>query len=60
MAITNTVGEGGDTTKDVEGNRGGLKIYRVIRRYLGPAKMVQSGPKICKVFRSRLVMDIGS
>ena len=60
MAITNTVGEGGDTMKDVEGDRGGPKIYIVVRRYLGPAKIVRSGPKICEVFRSSLVMDIGS
>jgi hypothetical protein len=40
MAITNTVGEGGDTTKGDKGDREGLKIYRVVRRYLGPAKMV--------------------
>ena len=58
MAITDTVGEGGDTMKDVEGDRGGPKIYRVVRRYLGPAKMVQSGLKICEVVRSFLVMDI--
>ena len=60
MAITNTIGEGGNTTKGVEGDRGCLKMYRVVRRYLGPAKMVRSGPKICEVFQSRLVMDIGS
>jgi hypothetical protein len=40
MAITNTVGEGGNTTKGFEGDRGGLKIYRVVRRYLEPVKMV--------------------
>jgi hypothetical protein len=27
MAITNTVGEGGNTMKGVEEDRGGLKIY---------------------------------
>jgi hypothetical protein len=27
MAITNTVEDGGDTTKDVKGDRGGPKIY---------------------------------
>jgi hypothetical protein len=27
MAITNTIGEGGNTTKDVKGDRGGPKIY---------------------------------
>jgi hypothetical protein len=30
MAITNTVGEGGDSTKDAEGDRGGPKIYIVV------------------------------
>jgi hypothetical protein len=30
MAITNTIGEGGNTTKGIEGDRGGLKIYRVV------------------------------
>jgi hypothetical protein len=49
MAITNTVREGGNTTKDVRGDRGGPKMYIVVQRYLGPAKMVQSGPKICEV-----------
>jgi hypothetical protein len=58
MAITNTVGEGGNTTKDVRGDRGGPKMYIVVQRYLGPVKMVQSGPKICEVIRSFLVMDI--
>jgi hypothetical protein len=29
MAITNTIGDGEDTMKDAEGNRGGLKIYRI-------------------------------
>jgi hypothetical protein len=28
MAITNTVGEGGNTTKGAEGDRGGPKIFR--------------------------------
>jgi hypothetical protein len=49
MIITNTVGEGGNTMKDVKGNRGGPKIYRVVQRYLGPVKIVQSSPKICEV-----------
>jgi hypothetical protein len=40
MAITNTVGEGGNTMKGVEGDRGGLKIYRVVQRYFGPVKIV--------------------
>jgi hypothetical protein len=40
MAITNTVGEGGNTTKGVEGERGGPQIYIVVRRCLGPAKIV--------------------
>jgi hypothetical protein len=40
MAITNTVGEGGNTMQDVGGDRGGLKMYIVVRRYLGPVKMV--------------------
>jgi hypothetical protein len=40
MAITNTIGDGGDSTKGAEWNRGGPKIYRIVRRYLGPAKMV--------------------
>jgi hypothetical protein len=30
MAITNTIGEGGDTTKGVEGDRRGPKIYIVV------------------------------
>jgi hypothetical protein len=30
MAITNTVGEGGDTTKGVEGDRGCPKMYIVV------------------------------
>jgi hypothetical protein len=58
MAITNTIVEGGNTTKGVEGDRGGPKIYRIVQRYLGPAKMVQSSPKICEVVQSFLVMDI--
>ena len=58
MAITNTVGKGGNTTKDVEGDRGGPKIYRVVQRYLGPVKMVQSGPKICEDVRSSLAVNI--
>jgi hypothetical protein len=58
MAITNTVGEGGNTTKGVEGDRGCPKMYRVVRRYFGPAKIVRSSPKICEVVRSFLVMDI--
>jgi hypothetical protein len=49
MAITNTIGKGGNTVKGVEGDRGGLKIYVVVQRYLEPAKMVQNSPKICKV-----------
>jgi hypothetical protein len=40
MAITNTIGEGGNTMKGAEGDRGGLKIYIVVRRYFGPAKIV--------------------
>jgi hypothetical protein len=47
MAITNTVGEGGNTTKGAEGDRGGPKIYIVVQRYIGPAKIVRSSPKIC-------------
>jgi hypothetical protein len=58
MAITNTIGEGGDSTKGVEGDRRGLKIYRIVQRYFGPAKMIQSSPKICEVVQSFLVMDI--
>jgi hypothetical protein len=58
MAITNTIGKGEDSTKDVEGDRGGPKIYIVVQRYSGPAKMVRSSPKICEVVRSFLVMDI--
>jgi hypothetical protein len=49
MAITNTIWEGENSMKGVKGDRGGLKIYWVVRRYLGPAKMVQNSPKICKV-----------
>jgi hypothetical protein len=49
MAITNTVGDGGDTTKGVKGDRGGLKIYIVVQRYLGPAKIVRNSLKICEV-----------
>jgi hypothetical protein len=30
MAITNTVGEGGNTMKGVEGDRGCLKMYIVV------------------------------
>jgi hypothetical protein len=30
MAITNTVGEEGNTTKGVKGDRGGPKIYRIV------------------------------
>jgi hypothetical protein len=30
MAITNTIGDGGNTRKGVEGDRGGPKIYRVV------------------------------
>jgi hypothetical protein len=53
MAITNTIGEGGgDTTKGVEGDRRGPKIYIVVQRYFGPAKIVQNSPKICEVVRS--------
>jgi hypothetical protein len=59
MAITNTVGDGGDTTKGAEGDRGGPKIYIVVQRYFGPAKIVRNSPKICEVVRSFLVMDIG-
>jgi hypothetical protein len=40
MAITNTVGEGGNTTKGVEGDRRGPKIYRIVQRYFGPVKIV--------------------
>jgi hypothetical protein len=40
MAITNTIGEGGNTTKGVEKDRGDPKIYRVVQRYLRPVKMV--------------------
>jgi hypothetical protein len=40
MAITNTIGEGGNTMKGVEGDRGGPKIYRIVQRYFGPAKIV--------------------
>jgi hypothetical protein len=58
MAITNTVGEGGDSTKGVEGDRGGPKVYIVVQRYLGPVKMVRSSLKICKVVQRFLVMDI--
>jgi hypothetical protein len=28
MAITNTIGKGGNTMKDVKGDRGGPKIFR--------------------------------
>jgi hypothetical protein len=45
MAIINTVGEGGDSMKGVKGDRGGPKIYIVVQRFLGPAKMVQSSLK---------------
>jgi hypothetical protein len=40
MAITNTVREGGDATKGVEGDRGCPKIYIVVQRYFGPVKIV--------------------
>jgi hypothetical protein len=60
MAITNTVGDGGDTAKGAEGDRGGPKIYIVVRRYFGPVKTVQNSPKICEVVRSFLVMDIAT
>jgi hypothetical protein len=30
MAITNTIVEGGDTTKDVGGDRGGPKMYIIV------------------------------
>jgi hypothetical protein len=40
MAITNTIGEGGNTTKGVKGVRRGLKIYRIVGGYFGPAKIV--------------------
>jgi hypothetical protein len=40
MAITNTVGGGGNNTKGVEGDRGCPKMYIVVRRYFGPAKIV--------------------
>jgi hypothetical protein len=52
MAITNTVGEGANTTKGVKGDRGCPKMYRVVRRYFGPAKIVRNSPKICEVVRS--------
>jgi hypothetical protein len=59
MAITNTVGGGGNnmkegenTTKGAKGDRGGPKIYIVVRRYFRPAKIVRSSPKICEVVRS--------
>jgi hypothetical protein len=31
MAITNTIGEGGDSTKGVKGDRRGPKIYRTCK-----------------------------
>jgi hypothetical protein len=40
MAITNTVGKGGNTTKGVEGDRECPKVYIVVRRYFRPAKIV--------------------
>jgi hypothetical protein len=49
MAITNTVGEGGNNMKGAKGDRGGPKIYIVVRRYFRPAKMVRSSLKICEV-----------
>jgi hypothetical protein len=49
-AITDTIGEERDTMICGKGDRGGLKIYRVV---------LQSGLKICKVVQSRLVMNIG-
>jgi hypothetical protein len=49
MAITNTIGEGGNTTKGVEGDRGGLKIYRIAQRYFRPVKIVQNSLKVCEV-----------
>jgi hypothetical protein len=52
MAITNTVGGGGNNTKGVEGDRGCPKMYIVVRRYFGPAKIVRNSPKICEVVRS--------
>jgi hypothetical protein len=58
MAITNTIGDGGNTMKGVEGDRGCPKMYIVVRRYFGPAKIVRNSPKICEVVRSFLVMDI--
>jgi hypothetical protein len=58
MAITNTVGDGGNTMKGAEGDRGGPKIYIVVRKYFGPAKTVRNSLKICEVVRSFLVMDI--
>jgi hypothetical protein len=58
MATTNTIEEGGKTTKGAKGDRGGLKIYIVVRRYFRPAKIVQRSPKICKVVQSFLVMNI--
>ena len=39
-AITDTDGKGRDSTKDVEGDRRGPKMYRVVRSYLGLAKML--------------------
>ena len=58
--ITNTVGKGRRGTKDVEGGRRGPKVFRDVRRCLGPAKLLRSGPKICEDVRSRLARDIGS
>jgi hypothetical protein len=58
MAITNTIGEGGNITKGVKGDRGCPKMYRVVRRYFRPVKIVRNSPKTCEVVRSFLVMDI--
>jgi len=39
-ATTDTNGKGGDGMKDVKGDRGGPKMYRVVRSYLGLAKIL--------------------
>jgi hypothetical protein len=42
MAITNTAGEGGNTTKGAKGDRGGPKIYIVVRRYICSPKIFRT------------------
>jgi hypothetical protein len=45
MAITNTIEDGGNTMKDVKGDRGGLKIFRTCKDGLKWSKDLQCSSK---------------